>query len=167
MGDSRRLRKSRNQWIDGVLGGLGEYLQINPDLLRVAFIVLLVLDFPYIIPAYFLMMILMPGRMKDEQDDGIDDVVDEPLEHGEDDAEVFYGDESGNRLNSTRSSKFVGGLLVFIGLYILLRDHIAIYSRYFYDYLDHYKFVLAPYREGIFAVLLIGTGGWLWIRGRK
>lgn len=171
MGRSRRLRKSRNQWIDGVLGGLGEYMQINPDLLRVAFIVLFVLDFQVVIPVYFLLMIFMPSRRKAVEDDvlntEIDDDFEEVLENEDDDYEKVYGDELGNSLKSTRSYKFFGGLLIFIGLYILFRDHLDIYSRQFYAQWRHLKYALAPYREGIFAVLLIGAGGWLWIRGRK
>jgi len=56
-----RLYKSRtDKWIDGVLGGLGHYLGIDPVLLRLAFIVLLIAGWGALIVAYIIMAIIIP-----------------------------------------------------------------------------------------------------------
>jgi phage shock protein C len=56
-----RLYKSRtDKWVDGVLGGLGHYLGIDPVLLRLAFIVLLIAGWGALIVAYIIMAIIVP-----------------------------------------------------------------------------------------------------------
>lgn len=58
----RRLtRSNRNKMIAGVCGGLAEYLNMDPTVLRVLYVLLSVLSvaFPGII-AYIVLMFLMP-----------------------------------------------------------------------------------------------------------
>lgn len=53
-------RSHKNKMVAGVLGGLGEYLSIDPTLLRLAFVALALLtDLPLII-AYIIMAIVVP-----------------------------------------------------------------------------------------------------------
>lgn len=63
---SRRKKKltrsATNRMLAGVMGGLGEYFGINPNYLRVAFVIISVLlrGFPGIL-IYILLAILMPA----------------------------------------------------------------------------------------------------------
>lgn len=52
---SKRLKKSKKDiWLDGICGGIGEYLDIDPVIVRLVFIVCQLYWF------YFILMILMP-----------------------------------------------------------------------------------------------------------
>jgi phage shock protein PspC (stress-responsive transcriptional regulator) len=56
-----RLYKSRtDKWVDGVLGGLGEYLGVDPVVLRLAFIVLVLAGWGALILAYIVLAIVVP-----------------------------------------------------------------------------------------------------------
>ncbi len=62
--NSKRLYKSRdNKVIAGVMGGLGEYFEVDPVLFRVAYIIISVFTavFPGII-AYIFMAMVMPKK---------------------------------------------------------------------------------------------------------
>lgn len=62
-GPKRLYRSDTNYIIGGVLGGLGEYFNVDPTLFRVAWIVLTL--FTAVIPgilAYFLMLLVVPPR---------------------------------------------------------------------------------------------------------
>jgi phage shock protein PspC (stress-responsive transcriptional regulator) len=58
----RRLRRSRNdRWIGGVCGGIAEYLNMDPTLVRVAVVIIaLVTAAVPVIAIYLLMMLLIP-----------------------------------------------------------------------------------------------------------
>lgn len=58
----RLTRSASNRMIAGVMGGLGDYFEINANYLRVAFVILAVLlrGFPGIL-VYLLLAILMPA----------------------------------------------------------------------------------------------------------
>lgn len=59
-----RPRQLRRSWDDkmvaGVCGGIAEYLDVDPTLVRVAAVVLLVIGFPGAVIAYLLLWALMP-----------------------------------------------------------------------------------------------------------
>lgn len=59
----KRLKKSPNRKVGGVLGGLAEYLEIDPTIVRLAFILLAVFTavFPCVL-AYLVAAIVMPER---------------------------------------------------------------------------------------------------------
>jgi phage shock protein C len=52
-------RSSTNKWVSGVLGGFGEYFNIDPNILRVLFILFSLLPGPSII-FYIVCAIIMP-----------------------------------------------------------------------------------------------------------
>jgi phage shock protein C len=61
---NKRLYKSKeNKIISGVMGGLGEYFDVDPVLFRIIYLALTVFTaaFPGII-AYFLMAIVIPSK---------------------------------------------------------------------------------------------------------
>lgn len=54
-----------NKKIGGVCGGLGEYFDIDPTLIRVVFILAALMSFGLGIIAYILMWIIIPGKPKE------------------------------------------------------------------------------------------------------
>jgi len=61
---SKRLtRTSDDKWIGGVCGGVGRYLDVDPNLIRLATAVLTVLGFGSVIVAYVVAWILMPKQV--------------------------------------------------------------------------------------------------------
>ena len=57
----KRLTKSRNRMLSGVLGGIAEYVNVDPTLVRLLFIALLI--FTVVIPCvlfYLIAAIIMP-----------------------------------------------------------------------------------------------------------
>lgn len=57
----KRLTKSRNnQVVFGVLGGIGEYFDVDPVILRVVFVVLSFLGVGSTIPIYIILALVMP-----------------------------------------------------------------------------------------------------------
>jgi len=62
----RRLyRSGRSRILGGVCGGLGEYANLDPNLIRVIWIILLVVSMGIAIIAYILMWILIPRNPRD------------------------------------------------------------------------------------------------------
>ena len=55
-------RSVTNSKIMGVFGGLGETLEIDPTLLRIAGAILLLVGFPLILPAYLIFGMIVPKR---------------------------------------------------------------------------------------------------------
>ena len=57
----RRLTRSRNKMIAGVCGGIAEYFEIDPTLVRVLYVLVSILSvaFPGIL-AYIILMFVMP-----------------------------------------------------------------------------------------------------------
>jgi phage shock protein PspC (stress-responsive transcriptional regulator) len=56
-----RLYKSRtDKWVEGVLGGLGDYLGVDPVLLRLAFIGLMLANAWGLVVLYIIMAVVMP-----------------------------------------------------------------------------------------------------------
>ena len=57
----KNLTRSRdNKWIGGVCGGIGHYTDIDPNLIRLAAVVLTILGFGTVIIAYLIAWLLMP-----------------------------------------------------------------------------------------------------------
>lgn len=57
----KNLTRSRdNKWIGGVCGGIGHYTDVDPNLIRLAAVVLAILGFGTVIIAYLIAWLLMP-----------------------------------------------------------------------------------------------------------
>lgn len=57
----KQLTRSRdNRWIGGVCGGIGEYTGVDPNLVRLAAVVLTILGFGTVFIAYLIAWALMP-----------------------------------------------------------------------------------------------------------
>lgn len=60
-GDYKKLYRSRqNRWIGGICGGIGEYFDVDPVLIRVAFLFVAILGWPLLILLYLVMLIVVP-----------------------------------------------------------------------------------------------------------
>lgn len=55
-------RTPDDKWLGGVCGGIGRYLDVDPNLIRLATAVLTVLGFGTVIVAYVVAWILMPKQ---------------------------------------------------------------------------------------------------------
>ncbi len=57
----KKLRRSHNQMISGVCAGIAEYLNLDPTLVRVAYVLLSIFSagFPGIL-VYIILLIIMP-----------------------------------------------------------------------------------------------------------
>ena len=53
-------RATSDSWIGGVCGGIGRYLDVDPNLIRLATVVLAVLGFGAVVVVYLAAWILMP-----------------------------------------------------------------------------------------------------------
>ena len=68
----KRLTRSRNKKVSGVAGGIAEYFNIDPTLVRIAFVVGLVASGgPPVILAYIIMAIVMPEPETDASEKSI------------------------------------------------------------------------------------------------
>ncbi|MBE9388008.1 PspC domain-containing protein [Vagococcus salmoninarum] len=64
----KRLMKSKSNVVfSGVLGGIGEYLGIDPTILRVIFILIVFLGAGSPIPLYFILMFVLPSDKRDRR----------------------------------------------------------------------------------------------------
>lgn len=68
----KRLTRSRNKKVSGVAGGIAEYFNIDPTLVRIAFVVgLIASSGPPVILAYIIMAIVMPEPDTDADEKSI------------------------------------------------------------------------------------------------
>jgi phage shock protein C len=83
MSETKRLYRSRSErMIGGVAGGLGEYFNIDPTLVRLLFVVFTFTGGPGLI-AYIIMLIVVPEEPMASRD--VVDVVESGGEEGETD----------------------------------------------------------------------------------
>ncbi|MEW5829727.1 MAG: PspC domain-containing protein [Chloroflexota bacterium] len=63
MNNYRPLYRSvKNQMLAGVCAGLGEYLNMDPTVVRLIFILLFFVTGPGVLLAYFIMMLVIPAE---------------------------------------------------------------------------------------------------------
>ncbi len=63
MTTKRLTRTPEDKWIGGVCGGIGRYLDVDPNLIRLATAVLTIIGFGSVIVAYIVAWILMPKEV--------------------------------------------------------------------------------------------------------
>jgi phage shock protein C len=132
-------RSKKNRWLGGVLGGLSEYFQIDPSLLRIIVIVAAVmfgLAAEFLI-VYFIAWILLPS-----------------------DKHMQWYDETEEELcvsekNKQKSSReIIGIVIILIGLAIFFRQLLP----------AHWMHIN---RHAFFASLLVISGLFILLRGKK
>lgn len=147
-----RLTKSKNRWIDGVIGGLGNYFRFSPDILRIAVLIgVFVLDFKFLIAAYFIMMIVMPQpRHEGDVEDG--------------GREERFG---GFNWDRGRSLQVIGVLLILCGIMMIVKYQLPRMWYLFEDILGSYQHFIGSLREVLVAGVLILCGCWILFKGKK
>jgi phage shock protein PspC (stress-responsive transcriptional regulator) len=151
-----RLTKSRNRWIDGVLGGLGMYFNVNSELLRVCFLVaVFVLDWHFLITGYIIMMIIMPGARSIEGEE-VSEVNPEVRER-----EVRREPSSG------RTLQILGIVLILAGISFIVRYQFPNIWYSLHDYLRIVRHTFGDLREIFVGLLLIVVGYLLLIKPKR
>jgi phage shock protein C len=85
MNTQKRLyRSTQDRMFAGVCGGIGEYLDVDPTLVRLAFVALTLLSSGSGLVIYLILMLIVPERPSDRR---------KPKPKHDDDAEGFPGDD--------------------------------------------------------------------------
>jgi len=142
MGEKRLVRSKKDRIFLGVLGGLGEYLNIDSTLVRLVFVVLLVFNPATMAILYLLAAIVIPEEGEEKPvDERFNDIVRE--------AEKVVSGESGSEL-----VKIAAIVLILIGALYL-----AIFA------LPALFLFRTPVGTNLLAILLILLGIILLFRG--
>lgn len=62
----RLYRSRRDRMIAGVCGGLADYFEVDPSIVRLLFVGALLVGAPGVIPAYIVMALVVPEEPLDE-----------------------------------------------------------------------------------------------------
>jgi phage shock protein C len=107
----KRLYKSRkNKVIDGVCGGIAEYMGVDPVLVRLIAALLIIFSGGVVVIAYILCMIIMPNQPWEESDD----------EEAPQPNSVASPRDTVNR--GATGSLIIGVVLMLFGVHFLLRN---------------------------------------------
>jgi len=153
---TKRLYRSRRESIlGGVCGGLGEYFEIDPNLVRILFILFGVLT-GFGILVYFALWLILPEReeiprdFSDRVQDAAEEIADRARSIGQDVRQAARGSERGVTL-------LLGAAFIMIGVGLLLRNLGILWMGWF-------TFGrLWP----IFPILIGLAFLWRWLRGGR
>jgi phage shock protein C len=117
----KRLYKSRkNKVIDGVCGGIAEYMEVDPVLVRLVAALLLIFTGGVIFIAYILGMIIMPNRPWEEES--------AVAEEAPQSQNVPLPNQSGR--SGSAGTLIIGAILILLGAHFLLRNIPFFHSYY-------------------------------------
>jgi phage shock protein C len=108
-------RSKKDRMISGVCGGLAEYLNIDPTLVRIGFIALAFLTFFTLLIGYFLCVILIPEADGDNDSSSTNETS---KEYTEEKTNVEKG------ASDQRNRQVLGICLIGIGAFVFLRRFI-------------------------------------------
>jgi len=107
----RKLRRSKKERVFlGVLGGIAEYLEIDPVLVRLLYLLLFIFNPAAMTVFYFLAAIIMPSEDEEEED------VEKRVEHVLDEVRGAIKSDSGEE------GKLVGTILLILGIILLAEE---------------------------------------------
>ena len=152
----KRLYRSRkDRVISGICGGIGEYLNVDPVLVRVV-AVLLIFTGGVGIVAYIAGILIIPEQPETEIQSGKDDEGDRDNREETSPSEA----QNGSRRTPSHSGSLLFGLiLVIIGAFFLLRN---------IPFLNHYYWWIRYHLSAFFwPGILIGFGVFLIIRNSR
>lgn len=122
---NRLYRSNTDKVVGGVCGGLGEYLNLDPLIVRIIFAILAILN-GIGLALYILMWILVPAARTEYADQeqvvrqNIDEIRERARELGQEAQGAF-----GGRLSTSKSGNWIlvaGAVLVGVGLLTLFRN---------------------------------------------
>jgi phage shock protein PspC (stress-responsive transcriptional regulator) len=136
--NKRLYRSQENKIVGGVCGGIGNYLDIDPVIIRLIFLGIIVITFNFFW-VYVVLWVLIPSE---DQNSSID--FSERI-HG-------MGDDIRTAVHSPKANYtvYIGGTLILIGGALLAKNYIPVA----FDYIDNM----------IFPLLLIGLGAFVFVR---
>ena len=103
----KRLMRSRKERVFlGVLGGIAEYFEVDPALVRLGFLLLFIFNPVAMTVFYFLAAIVMPSEEEGE-------------DIGERAERVLREVEDAIKANSNRDEKLIGVILLLVGIILL------------------------------------------------
>jgi len=146
--ETRLKRSKKNKVFLGVLGGIAEYLKIDPTIVRILFILLCLVE-PVFILAYFLMAIVMPEEEEETITAGkLPEKVERLAEEAGEKVEELA--KKAPTVEKKDDTKLFGIALVLLGALLLLKESI--------------KLPFLGLREIVAALILI-LGLYLVVRG--
>jgi phage shock protein PspC (stress-responsive transcriptional regulator) len=74
-GTKKLYRSNDNRWLAGVCGGIAEYFDLDPTLIRVLFIL-----FGFVVGGGLVIYLILWLIMPQAPEDGVQEVVEEPVE---------------------------------------------------------------------------------------
>lgn len=111
----KRLYRARNDKIlFGLLGGIAKYFDVDPAIVRIAFILICLIQ-PVFIAGYFLMALVVPEEKVESQEVPENDKEESFAESR---AEIGVGQEV-----DVRTRTLFGALLMGAGIYIILEEY--------------------------------------------
>ncbi|WP_258105336.1 PspC domain-containing protein [Marinoscillum sp. MHG1-6] len=57
---TKRLTRSKDRMIAGVCGGIAQYLNLDPTIIRIAYVILTIFSFGFGVLIYLILWIIMP-----------------------------------------------------------------------------------------------------------
>ncbi|MCQ1534107.1 PspC domain-containing protein [Methanosarcina sp. KYL-1] len=143
----KRLTKSKsNRMLFGVCGGLGEYLGIDPTLVRLAFVALTLIDGVGLV-IYIILAVIMPTE------DSVEMTPKETVTSNLNGLHEELKQAGGGIREKSDRNRLLGSILLIVGAYLLL-DRTGIFWRF--RWLD----------ELFLPVILILGGAWLLLKNR-
>ncbi|HHV28298.1 PspC domain-containing protein [Acetivibrio mesophilus] len=146
------VRSNQNKVISGVCGGIGEYFNVDPTIIRLGFVIATVISGGAGIFAYIVAFFIIPEgggnsehNFTDHAQSGFNNDYNPDMDFSSvlgDDDEYIKKDYQGNKT-------FIGICLIVLGLIFLLKQYIKIDFKFF-----------GP-------LLLIGIGALIVLRGRR
>ncbi|USG99274.1 PspC domain-containing protein [Thermococcus argininiproducens] len=121
--EKRLKRSKRNKVFLGVLGGIAEYLEVDPTIIRILFILLCLVE-PVFILAYFLMAIVMPEEEEIVTAEKIPQKFEKIVEETGEKVEEFA--KKAPKIEKKDDTKLFGIALVILGTALLLKEFIPI-----------------------------------------
>lgn len=120
----KKLKRSkRNKVFLGVLGGIAEYLDVDPTIVRILFILLCLVE-PVFIIAYFLMAIVMPEDEEEITAERLPEKIEKIAEEAGESVEKLS--KKAPTVEKKDDTKLFGIALVLLGALLLLKESIKV-----------------------------------------
>lgn len=121
--EKKLKRSKKNKVFLGVLGGIAEYLEVDPTIIRILFILLCLVE-PVFILAYFLMAIVMPEEEEIVTAEKIPQKFEKIVEETGEKVEELT--KKAPKIEKKDDTKLFGIALVILGTALLLKEFIPI-----------------------------------------
>ncbi|HOM01797.1 MAG TPA: PspC domain-containing protein [Acetivibrio sp.] len=150
------VRSKHNKVISGVCGGIGEYFNVDPTIIRLGFVIATVLSGGAGLFAYIVAFFIMPeadGNNAGNFTDYTQSVFNDDYDPDKDFSSVLGDDEEYMRKDYRGNKAFVGICLIVLGVVFLAKEYLKKYI--------HIDFkILGP-------LLLIGIGALIVFKGGR